>query len=79
MLPIWYLEDLFVSPAARRKGVGEALVREAERFARSIGAERLTLATARDNFTAQALYRKAGYVPEERFLYFHRKLRTTTP
>ena len=79
MLPIWYLEDLYVDPAARRRGVAESLMREAERFARSTGAERLTLATAHDNHAAQSLYRKMGYRQEDHFLYFHRMLTPATP
>lgn len=74
MRPIWYLEDLFVDPSARRKGVGKALMQTAERFARATGAERLTLATANDNHAAQALYRKLGYIREDHFQYFHRLL-----
>ena len=72
--PIWYLEDLFVHPAARRQGIAELLMQESERFARASGAERLTLATAHDNYAAQALYRKLGYLREEHFWYFHRLL-----
>lgn len=74
MRPIWYLEDLFVAPAARRQGVAEALLNAAEEFALKTGAERITLATAHDNHSAQALYRKLGYVSEDHFLYFHRLL-----
>ena len=74
MRPIWYLEDLFVSPAERRLGVATALMNCAEHFARQTGAERLTLATARDNAVAQAFYRKLGYVSEEHFVYYHRLL-----
>jgi ribosomal protein S18 acetylase RimI-like enzyme len=74
MRPIWYLEDLFVTPGARRRGIGEALMLHAEGFARANGAERLTLSTAHDNHIAQALYRKLGYVREDHFLYFHRVL-----
>jgi ribosomal protein S18 acetylase RimI-like enzyme len=69
--PAWYLEDLFVTPENRRRGVGLALMQEAERFARESGAERLTLATAHDNLAAQALYRRLGYVREEHFWSFH--------
>jgi ribosomal protein S18 acetylase RimI-like enzyme len=72
--PIWYLEDLFVRPEARRSGIATALMEYAERFARETGAERLTLATAHDNASAQALYRKLGYVREDHFVYYHRLL-----
>ncbi len=74
MRPIWLLEDLFVTPEARRRGVAAALMRHAEHFARETGAERLTLATAHDNLRAQSLYRGLGYVREEHFWYFHRVL-----
>ena len=75
MRSIWFLEDLYVDVAARGQGVATALLRYAEEFARSTGAERLTLATAHDNLAAQHLYKKLGYVREEHFLYFHRLLR----
>ncbi len=74
MRPIWLLEDLFVAPASRQKGVATALMAYAENFARQTGAERLTLATAHDNSTAQFLYKRMGYVKEEHFWYYHRKL-----
>jgi ribosomal protein S18 acetylase RimI-like enzyme len=74
MRPIWLLEDLYVAPAGRSKGVATALMAHAESFARKTGAERLTLATARDNRTAQALYKQMGYVKEEHFWYYHRML-----
>jgi ribosomal protein S18 acetylase RimI-like enzyme len=74
MRPIWYLEDLFVIPAARRRGVGRALMLHAEQFARDTGAERLTLSTAHDNHAAQALYRSVGYVRDDVFWQFHRTL-----
>jgi ribosomal protein S18 acetylase RimI-like enzyme len=74
MRPIWFLEDLYVDPAARGQGVATALLSYAEAFARDTGAERLTLATAHDNLAAQHIYEKLGYVREEHFLYFHRLL-----
>jgi ribosomal protein S18 acetylase RimI-like enzyme len=74
MRPIWFLEDLYVDPSERRKGVGSAFLRHAEQFARSTGAERLTLATAHDNVTAQSVYHKLGYIREEHFGFFHRLL-----
>ena len=74
MRPIWFLEDLYVTPVARRGGIAAALMLFAEEFARRSGAERLTLATAHDNNAAQALYRKLGYQREEHFEYYHRLL-----
>jgi ribosomal protein S18 acetylase RimI-like enzyme len=74
MQPIWLLEDLFVAPDARRLGVAASLMQYAEVFARQTGAERLTLATAHNNFPAQSLYRDLGYMREEHFWYFHRML-----
>jgi ribosomal protein S18 acetylase RimI-like enzyme len=74
MRPIWLLEDLYVSPAGRRKGVATALMAHAESFARKTGAERLTLATAHDNRNAQSLYKQMGDVKEEHFWYYHRML-----
>ncbi len=74
MRPIWFLEDLYVDVPARGQGVATALLNYAEEFARSTGAERLTLATAHDNLAAQRIYKKLGYVREDHFLYFHRLL-----
>ena len=74
MRPIWLLEDLYVDVAARGQGVATALLSHAEAFAQSSGAERLTLATAHDNLTAQHIYEKLGYARDSHFLYFHRLL-----
>ena len=74
MRPIWFLEDLYVEPESRRRGIATAFLRHAEQFARGTGAERVTLATAHDNMPAQALYRRLGYVREDHFSYFHRLL-----
>jgi ribosomal protein S18 acetylase RimI-like enzyme len=70
MRPIWLLEDLYVDVPARGRGVATALLSYAEEFARSTGAERLTLATAHDNLAAQHIYKKLGYVREEHFCIF---------
>lgn len=61
----WILNDLYVSPAARRQGVGRQLMDAARRFAEEAGAAWLELATARDNDRAQALYRGCGYKKDE--------------
>jgi len=74
MRPIWFLEDLYIEPELRRRGIATELLKYAEGFARSTGAERLTLATAHDNVSAQGLYCKLGYIREDHFWYFHRLL-----
>jgi ribosomal protein S18 acetylase RimI-like enzyme len=61
---IWVLNDLFVAPAARNRGVARALMDCARDFAMEAGALRLILETAEDNHAAQALYESLGYVRE---------------
>jgi len=58
---IFILNDLFVSPEARRRKVGRALLAAAANFGREAGALRLVLSTALDNASAQALYESAGW------------------
>ncbi len=70
----WILEDLFVVPNARKRGVGRALLDSAERLARETGAVRLTLSTAVTNRNAQALYETAGWVRDDAFFTYARTL-----
>lgn len=58
---IWILNDLFVTPQARRSGVARSLLEAACEMARSTGAARLRLSTAKDNEAAKALYLASGY------------------
>ena len=58
---VWILYDLFVAPEARGLGLAQALMAQAESFARAGGASSLSLETARDNLAAQALYESRGY------------------
>ena len=57
----WILNDLFVDAAARRTGVGRALLNAGAAFAREDGAAGISLETTRDNAAARALYRAAGW------------------
>lgn len=67
MRRLWILNDLFVAPRGRRKGVGAALLERAKQHGRDTGARRLTLSTAADNLAAQALYEANGWERDERF------------
>ena len=51
-----YLEDLFVSPGARGKGVGRALIDDLASLARAKGWKRLYWNTDASNETARRLY-----------------------
>jgi len=70
MARIFILNDLFVAPDARGKGVGGALLRHAAEFARGEGAVRLVLSTAVDNRAAQSLYEGEGWERDEAFLTY---------
>jgi GNAT superfamily N-acetyltransferase len=61
MARIFILNDLFVSPDARRHGVGRALLEAAAQYGRRAGAVRLALSTEHTNTTAQSLYEKTGW------------------
>lgn len=50
------MNDLYVIPEARGKGVGRALIEAGVNLAREWGASHLSWATAPDNETAQRLY-----------------------
>jgi N-acetylglutamate synthase len=66
------LHALEVAPAARRQGVGAAMVRAAAAWAAEAGTESLLLAVTRANTGAQALYRQLGFA--EVASYHYRRL-----
>lgn len=65
--PFWTLYDLYVEHAARKRGVGKALMAQAEKMARKTKASRIDLETAIDNYSAQALYEQLGYERDTHF------------
>ena len=68
------LYDLFVTPAARGTGAGRALMLAAEAHARGAGAARLELQTARTNRIGQSLYESCGWVRDNDFYVYAKKL-----
>jgi GNAT superfamily N-acetyltransferase len=70
LVEYFVLYDLYVKDAARRQGIARALMKAASEWAKTQGAARLDLETARDNYPGQALYRDLGYELDEVFLKF---------
>jgi GNAT superfamily N-acetyltransferase len=71
MAPTFILNDLFVTPGARRGGVGAQLLGAAAQYGRATGALRITLSTAIDNNSAKALYLSQGWQQDTAFDVFH--------
>ena len=69
----WILNDLYVDSAYRGKGIGAALLEEAQEFAKADGAKGLALETAKDN-PAQQLYERLGWVKDEEYLHYFWKV-----
>ncbi len=69
MQKAWLLNDLFVDPTARRSGAAEALLNAAKEYGIHTGAKWLMLETATDNFPAQSLYEKNGWVRAQDIFY----------
>jgi GNAT superfamily N-acetyltransferase len=72
MRRLWVLNDLFVTPDARKSGAGRALLERAERWAAETGAKGLTLSTQITNLGAQRLYEACGWTKDDEFLHYHR-------
>ncbi|WP_233713348.1 GNAT family N-acetyltransferase [Lederbergia citri] len=59
--PILIVQDLFVMPNFRRKGIARMLIEEAILLAKEKGANRLQLNTGTNNNNAQSLYQSIGF------------------
>ena len=64
---LWILNDLFVTPNARRAGVAKALLERARQYALDTRAKALVLSTEVDNKSAQRLYEALGWRRDETF------------
>jgi ribosomal protein S18 acetylase RimI-like enzyme len=66
------IHDVVVDEAARGKGVGEALTREAQRIAVEAGADSIRLSTRPHREAAHRLYERLGFEPVETDVYVWR-------
>lgn len=74
LAPMLILEDLFVEPSARGRGIARALIDAAIAYAREAGAGGMFLETAVSNERAQAVYERAGWEREAAFVKFNAPL-----
>ncbi len=58
--PVCYMQDVFVDPASRRKGIARALVHELARIGKQEQWARIYWLAENDNEAAQQLYRDIG-------------------
>lgn len=66
------IEDVIVDEKARRKGIGEALVRNAIKLAREAGADGVSLTSNPQREAANQLYRSMGFELRKTNPYFYR-------
>ena len=66
--PVCYLEDLYVLPSARCRGIGKALIEWLRNAMRAEGWTRIYWVTAQDNKAARALYDQ--FTPADGFVRY---------
>lgn len=71
-----FVDDLFIQAPYRNAGLGSAALAQVRTFAESLGVRALHLEVGRDNEPAQVVYRRIGFVDNERQLL---TLRLATP
>jgi len=79
-LPDAHVEELYVVPALRGRGIGRALLEATMESARSRGATHIELTTGETDAEARGLYESSGFTNREgspdgpRMLYYEREL-----
>lgn len=63
-----FLDELFVRPPFRGRGLGTAALDEARRYCGSAGVRAIHLEVGRHDVAAQEIYRKAGFIDDDRRL-----------
>jgi len=72
------LDELYIIPAARNRGLGKAAIAHAAELARSAGCRSLHLEVDQKNEAGQRLYRAAGFIQLNRY-YLVLSLTSPTP
>ena len=72
--PVAYLEGWFVAAAARRSGVGAALIEAVEAWGRSQGCSEMASDTELDNVISQQAHLALGFEEADRVICFRKSL-----
>lgn len=67
--PALLLNDLYIAERARKLGIATALLNKAKEFGKQNNAGWLLLETAFDNYNAQSLYEKNGWIKQTDFFF----------
>jgi len=65
----WLLNDLYINERSRGRGTATKLLDAAKEFGVETNSKWLLLQTAADNFTAQKVYEKNGWIKETDLFY----------
>ena len=66
---IWLLNDLYVLENYRKKGIAEQLIKHVFNYGKTTERKKVLLSTDNDNFIAQKLYERIGFVRDNCFFY----------
>ncbi len=72
--PVGYIEAWYVDPDARRQGIGRALLRAAEDWARASGRMEIASDALIDNVVSHEAHKRSGYAEVERLVTFRKEL-----
>jgi ribosomal protein S18 acetylase RimI-like enzyme len=77
--PVAHLDELYVAPELRRRGLGSALLTAAETLTRQRGGELLEINIDGDDIDARRFYERHGYTntepgQDQPLLYYYREL-----
>ncbi|HEU0223389.1 MAG TPA: GNAT family N-acetyltransferase [Paracoccaceae bacterium] len=70
--PVPYVEAWYVAPAFRRRGIGRALMRAAEHWARERGFTELGSDALLDNAASLAAHAALGFLPTQKVQFFRK-------